>query len=191
MLFRQLLVLYIQVLLNLAQKKWISGPKLNQKLTHGFKDIRNITFKGPKLGFLMKIVKIWLQISQKRPFLQMIKIYPFWKWCKQSQQTILGIVDQIMSSCALAWNLWETFYWVVQKNRNFGSPVRIFGSSFFRKNWSLKIRNNGSAPNKKVRSCLSIFQFWYGLESRCSALSNTQILVLLNNDIHCFELKTD
>ena len=33
-----------------------------------------------------------------------------------------------------------------QKNRNFWSPVGIIGTPSFRKNWSLKIRNNWSAP---------------------------------------------
>ena len=34
----------------------------------------------------------------------------------------------------------------VKKIRNFGSPVGIIGTPSFRKNWSLKIRNDWSAP---------------------------------------------
>ena len=40
----------------------------------------------------------------------------------------------------------------VQKIRNFGSPVGIIGTPSFRKNWSLKIRNNWSAPYKRHQS---------------------------------------
>ena len=40
------------------------------------------------------------------------------------------------------------FYADVKKNPNFGSPVGIIGTPSFPKNWSLKIRNNWSAPFK-------------------------------------------
>ena len=48
----------------------------------------------------------------------------------------------------------------VQKIRNFGSPVGIIGTPSFRKNWSLKIRNNWSAPELTcaARTCASLNQ---------------------------------
>ena len=69
----------------------------------------------------------------------------FWKWFRENEETIF--VYKVKKSIHIPMSgVCERFYADVQKIQNFGSPVGIIGTPSFRKNWSLKIRNNWSAP---------------------------------------------
>ena len=118
-----------------------------------------------KNGFLIKMKKFCLDSAQKTAIVHMGQKESFWKWFRVNEETIFCIQGQKIFSYSHVWNLWERFYADVQKIPNFGSPVGIIGTPSFRKNWSLKTRNNGSAPKKGCISvCIQLGLGWLELK---------------------------